>query len=102
MSYVCKYDISVPCNDKSIYSCDMCKEHPMYEQGRADKYQEITSGYMLLTEKQVAEIRADAIEEFVKALEEHQQKNWVDNLEYGITFADIEEVAEELKEKKND
>lgn len=34
-----------------------------YEQGRADKYQEIVSQYMLLTEKQVAEIRADAIDE---------------------------------------
>lgn len=40
MSCVCKYDISVPCNDKSIYSCDMCKEHPMYEQGRADAIEE--------------------------------------------------------------
>ena len=37
-----------------------------YEQGRADKYQEIVSEYMLLTEKQVAEIRADCLEEFVK------------------------------------
>ena len=44
--------------------------------------------------------RADAISEFVKALEEHQQKNWIDNLEYGITFADIEEVAEQLKEQE--
>lgn len=34
-----------------------------YEQGRADKYQEIVSEYMLLTEKQVAEIRTDAIDE---------------------------------------
>lgn len=33
-----------------------------YDLGRADKYQEITSEYMLLTAKQVAEIRADAID----------------------------------------
>ena len=46
------------------------------------------------------QIRAEAIDEFVKALEEHQQKNWIDNLEYGITFADIEEVAKQLEEKK--
>lgn len=39
-----------------------------YEQGRSDKYQEIISEYMLLTEKQVAEIRADAIDECIKIL----------------------------------
>ena len=38
-----------------------------------------------------------AIDDFVKALEKHQQENWVDNLEYGITFDDIEQVAEQLK-----
>lgn len=37
-----------------------------YPKGRADKYQEIVSEYMLLTEKQVAEIRADAIDECIK------------------------------------
>lgn len=74
----------------------------IYEQGRADKYKEITSAYMLLTEKQVEEIRAEAIDEFVNALEKHQQENWIDNLEYGITFADIEEVAEQLKEQGNE
>lgn len=39
-----------------------------------------------------------AIDDFVKKLEEHQQENWVDNLEYGITWNDIEQVAEQLKE----
>lgn len=39
-----------------------------YEQGRADKYQEIVSEYMLLTEKQVAEIRADAIAEISREM----------------------------------
>lgn len=38
-----------------------------------------------------------AIDDFVKKLEEHQQENWIDNLEYGITFSDIEQVAEQLK-----
>lgn len=45
-------------------------------------------------------IRADAIDEFIKAMERHQQENWIDNLEYGITFADLEEVAEQLKGEK--
>lgn len=43
-------------------------------------------------------IRNKAIDDFVKKLEEHQQENWIDNLEYGITFSDIEQVAEQLKE----
>lgn len=38
-----------------------------------------------------------AIDDFVKKLEEHQQENWIDNLEYGITWNDIEQVAEQLK-----
>lgn len=37
-----------------------------YLKCKADKYQEITSAYMLLTEKQVDEIRAEAIDEFVR------------------------------------
>lgn len=36
-----------------------------YQQGRADKYQEIVSEYMLLTEEQVAEIRDDAIDDCI-------------------------------------
>lgn len=41
-----------------------------YDLGRADKYQEITSEYMLLTEKQVAEIKTDAVEECIQAIED--------------------------------
>lgn len=43
-----------------------------------------------------------AIDDFVKKLEEHQQENWVDNLEYGITWNDIEQIAEQLKEGSAD
>lgn len=39
-----------------------------------------------------------AIDDFIKKLEEHEHKNWIDNLEYGITWSDIEQIAEELKE----
>lgn len=39
-----------------------------------------------------------AIDDFIKKLEEHEHKNWIDNLEYGITWNDIEQIAEELKE----
>jgi len=46
-----------------------------YEKGRADKYQEIISEYMLLTEEQVAEIRADSIEELKKEFVDIVQGN---------------------------
>lgn len=38
-----------------------------------------------------------ALEDFYKALEKKQQADWIDNLEYGITFADVEEVIKQLK-----
>ena len=41
-----------------------------------------------------------AIDDFIKKLEEHEHKNWIDNLEYGITWSDIEQITEELKEHK--
>lgn len=47
--------------------------------------------------KTIEDIYNKAIDDFVKKIEEHQQENWVDNLEYGITFSDIEQVAEQLK-----
>lgn len=40
----------------------------------------------------------EAIDDFIKKLEEHEHKNWIDNLEYGITWNDIEQIAKELKE----
>lgn len=65
-----------PCDDcgiKGLYDnckgeCVQYRKYYQYQQGRADKYQEITSEYMLLTEKQVAEIRADAIDEIIEWL----------------------------------
>ena len=41
-----------------------------------------------------------AIDDFIKKLEEHEHNNWVDHLEYGITWDDIEQIANELKEHK--
>ena len=41
-----------------------------------------------------------AIDDFIKKLEEHEHNNWVDHLEYGITWNDIEQIANELKEHK--
>lgn len=38
-----------------------------------------------------------ALDDFCKALEKNQQDNWTDNLEYGITFADVEKVINQLK-----
>lgn len=39
-----------------------------------------------------------AIDDFIKKLEEHEHNNWVDHLEYGITWSDIEQITKELKE----
>lgn len=70
----------------------------VYQQGREDKYQEITSEYMLLTETQVVEIRADAIEEYKNALHKEFEKadkklfHWLDFVEM------YNKVAEQLKE----
>lgn len=44
---------------------DFANNHELYSQGRADKYQEIVSEYMLLTEVQVNQIRADAFADCV-------------------------------------
>ena len=46
-----------------------------------------------------AEIREKAISDFLKALEELTKKNWIDHLEYGITWADLELVVDQLKEE---
>lgn len=41
--------------------------------------------------------RNDAIDDFIEAMEKRQTENWVSNLEYGITFDDMEAVAKQLK-----
>lgn len=43
-----------------------------YLKGRADKYNEITAEYMLLTKTQVTEIRAAAIDECIKMVTDEQ------------------------------
>lgn len=39
-----------------------------------------------------------AIDEFVDRLDKHMQENWVSNLEYGITWDDIELIVEQIKQ----
>lgn len=86
-----------------------------YEQGRADKYQEIVSEYMLLTEKQVTEIRADAIDECIKLIGGNiksivgiynKDTPLTDRASYRVAKNElIEELVkqlEQLKEKNND
>ena len=52
----------------------------------------------------VKQIRADAIDEFVKAIEEHQtrQDSYLDPpyVEMGLDMTDVLEVAEKLKEQE--
>lgn len=84
---------------------ESCREEAFndgYAKGRADKYQEIISEYMLLTEEQVAEIRTEAIDEFIKGCKATHDGlicNW--DKPYGITFERMEEIAEQLKEQNN-
>ena len=37
------------------------------------------------------------IDDFVETLNRHEQENWIDHMEYGITWSDIELVAKKLK-----
>lgn len=38
-----------------------------------------------------------AIDEFVNRLERYEQENWVNHLEYGINWSDIEHIVQEMK-----
>lgn len=53
--------------------------------------------FLLANPKLYRVIYNQALEDFKVSLEKHQQENWIDNLEYGITFADVESVIDELK-----
>lgn len=48
-------------------------------------------------EKENKEIRSKTIDEFVERLEKHEQENWIDHQEYGITWSDIERIADEMR-----
>ena len=56
----------------------------------------------IANENKEQEIRNKAIDEFVERLKKHEQENWIDHQEYGITWEDIEQIAEELKESNNE
>ena len=78
------------------------KYKPVYDRQGRNEMMGVTLGWLYDApefdlKKNNTEIRNKAIDDFVKKLEEHQQENWIDNLEYGITFSDIEQVAEQLK-----
>lgn len=95
----CPYEGYDSC--KLLYLYEKTRDE-YYHKGRADKYQEITSEYMLLTEKQVAEIRADTIDELKGKKDEVIR--WLikrDKEGYGTTNGElldhILEVAEQLK-----
>lgn len=45
-------------------------------------------------------IRQKTIDEFVERLKKHEQENWIDHQEYGITWSDIEKIAEEMRGAK--
>lgn len=51
----------------------------------------------IANENREKEIRAKTIDEFVERLTKYEQENWIDHQEYGITWSDIEKIAEEMK-----
>lgn len=67
----------------------VCKE---YETPYAEGYRVVRT-----IEEHNKIIYNQALDDFYKALEKNQQNNWIDDLEYGITFADVEEVIKQLK-----
>lgn len=83
-------EIQVP-NDYTYMSMEKFAKE-VYQQGRADKYKEITSEYMLLTEQQVADIRADAERDF------QNSDYWNDYLE-DIKRQIRADAIDELKKK---
>lgn len=68
-------------------------------QGYIDAMKDVKGIIALLPTTTEAEIRAKAIKDFLDKLLEHETENWVDHQEYGITWADLELVAEQLKER---
>lgn len=99
-SFNCNTDFCRQCGmDGEL--CKNCEKKKCYEQGRADKYKEITSEYMLLTEEQVQEIKADAVDELVDRCNKYCGDEC-----YGECFdchlLMVNEIAEELKEQKNE
>lgn len=77
-----------------------------YLKGKADKYQEITSAYMLLTEKQVEDISAEAIEDYTEKSFDLIEKIILKNVKdiptglniYAQIMAGMEKLTEEKKE----
>lgn len=46
-----------------------------------------------------AEIKKKTIEDFLEKLSDHETKNWIDHMEYGITWSDLELIAKQMKEE---
>ena len=73
------------------------------KQFKCDKYLDCDSCLEDKIKEHDKQIRADAIEEFVKAIEKHQtrQDSYLDPpyVEMGLDMTDVLEVAEKLKEQ---
>lgn len=50
-----------------------------------------------MTQKMLKEAYNKAIDDFLDSLDKHTQENWVEHQEYGMTWSDIERIAEQLK-----
>ena len=74
------------------------------KQFECDKYLDCDSCLEDKIKEHDKQIRADAIDEFVKAIEKHQtrQDSYLDPpyVEMGLDMTDVLEVAEKLKEQK--
>lgn len=93
---------------KTIVTTDASLEairQEAYMKGREDKYREITSEYMLLTEEQVVDIRNDAIDEYFnelyKASEIARPVGWL-NAKDIVTIQRARDIADQMKEGKHE
>jgi hypothetical protein len=57
---------------------------------------EIVRDIIPMVKRQPTVTNADFPKEFFSRLEELQRQNWIDSLEYGITWDDLEEIAKEM------
>ena len=78
--------ISHKCDKRTSPYCGDCKRKHDYERQKQRN-----------REKEIF-IKSKAIDDFIKALEEYEQENWISHHEYGIDWSDIEFVTNKVKE----
>lgn len=85
------------------YYCLRLKENVEIHEQQAEWLEELKTrrethfDYVSLMDKRYYDGYNKAIDDFVDSLDKHTQENWVEHQEYGMTWSDIERIAEQLK-----